>query len=319
MQRWGDELMSQAELDAPATPSTSAMPRRASSLALAAPPPPVAWYRRGRPLSDGTVLHWWKQVLAVLAVYSIYELARRHAVADPQIAFENALRVINWQQAVGLNQELAIQEWSLNWLPVIVVSNYFYGSAYLGVTFGVIIWLYRKRSDAYPLWRNGLAFTTLLGLVGFTLFPLMPPRLLDVLGDGRTFGFVDTLIEYPTFWSFDSETMRTISNPFAAMPSLHCAWAIWGACALYPRVRSHWARGLAVAYPVVTVYVVVATANHYFLDAVGGLVVFGVGYGAARVVTRAGRGRPMSERDDETDQLPDDESARLPYREIAAR
>ena len=143
----------------------------------------------------------------------------------------------------------------------------------------------------------------------------MPPRLLDVLGDGRTFGFVDTLVEYPTFWSFDSEGMRTVSNPFAAMPSLHCAWAFWGACVLYPRVKSNWARVLAVLYPIATIYVVVATANHYFLDAVGGLVIFVVAYVLARLVTRAGRGRPLSERDEERDE-PGDPG---PYKAIAVR
>ncbi len=292
------------------------------------PPAPVAplvpRWRRGRTLSDGTVLHWWKQIIAVLAVYAVYELVRSRAVSGAGKAFDNALLIIDIQKVLGINHELAIQEWSLHFRPLIIAANYFYGSAYLIVTFAVIVWLYRRRSDAYPLWRNTLAFLTTLGLLGFALFPLMPPRLLDTLGDGRTFGFVDTLFEYPTFWNFNSEGMRTVSNPFAAMPSLHCAWALWAACALYPRVRSNWARGLAVAYPVVTVYVVVATGNHYLLDAVGGAIVFGVGYGLARVVTKAGRGRPLSERDDEhhdgehhNDIV--DQPERVPYRAIAAR
>ena len=92
-------------------------------------------------------------------------------------------------------------------------------------------------TDAYLLWRNTLGLMTGLGLLGFIAFPLMPPRLLDLLGDGRPFGFVDTLVEFPTFWTVDAEATRTVSNPFAAMPSLHCAWAIWVACAVYPRAR----------------------------------------------------------------------------------
>jgi len=281
--------------------------------------PMVPRWRRGRTLSDGTVLHWWKQIVAVFAVYALYELVRSRAVSSPARAFDNALLIIDWQKAIGINHELAIQEWSLQWRPLIIASNYFYGSIYLVATFGIIVWLYRRRSDAYPLWRNTLAFMTTFGLLGFALFPLMPPRLLDSLGDGRVFGFVDTLFEYPTFWNFDSEGMRTVSNPFAAMPSLHCAWAIWGACALYPRVRSNWARGLAIAYPVVTVYVVVATGNHFFLDAVGGAVVFGAGYGVARFVTKAGRGRPLTERDDEHQKELVAQPERVPYRAIAAR
>ncbi|CAN5813860.1 hypothetical protein BH18ACT2_BH18ACT2_23980 [soil metagenome] len=289
---------------------------------LAAPTMPPAWWRRGRHLSDGTTLHWWKQISAVLVVYGLYELVRNKTIAGPEVAFQNALRVMEWQQSLGINHELAVQAWSLEWLPLIVFSNYFYGSVYLGATFGTIVWLYRRRSDAYPLWRNTLAFMTMLGLVGFAFFPLMPPRLLDVLGDGQLFGFVDTLVDYPTFWSFDSEAMRTVSNPFAAMPSLHCAWAFWGACALYPRVRSNWARGLAVAYPIVTVYVVVATGNHFILDAVGGVVIFVAGYGLARAFTRAGRGRPLSERDDDPREIGSTEpveSDQRPYRSIAVR
>ena len=65
------------------------------------------------------------------------------------------------------------------------------------------------------------------------------------------------------------------------MPSLHCGWALWGCAVFLPRVRSWWAKALAVAYPVVTVIVVVITGNHYLLDAVGGAVIFLVGYGVA--------------------------------------
>jgi hypothetical protein len=79
------------------------------------------------------------------------------------------------------------------------------------------------------------------------------------------------------------------------MPSLHCGWALWGAAALVPRVRTWWMKALAVAYPVATVFVVVATANHYFLDAVGGALIFVIGYVVARLITRAGRsGRAVS-------------------------
>lgn len=263
-------------------------------------------WRQGRVLSDGTVLHGWKQIIAVLVVYALFELVRSRIVSAADVAFDNALLIIDWQQAVGINHELAIQQWSLEWKPLILFSNYFYASTYLPVTFATIVWLYRKRSDAYLLWRNTLALMTTMGLIGFAFFPLMPPRLLELLGDGRTFGFVDTLVEYPTFWSVDPEATRTVSNPFAAMPSLHCAWAIWVACALYPRVKSNTARVLAVLYPIVTVYTVVATANHYFLDAVGGFIVFIVAYLLARLVTRAGGARPIFTRHapDRSDQGP---------------
>jgi membrane-associated phospholipid phosphatase len=83
--------------------------------------------------------------------------------------------------------------------------------------------------------------------------------------------------------------MKSISNQYAAMPSLHCGWALWGCAVFLPRVKSWWAKALAIAYPVATVTVVVITANHYFLDGVGGAVIFIVGYAVARAFTRAGR------------------------------
>lgn len=243
-------------------------------------------WRAVRVLGDGTVLHWWKQVIAVLVVYGSFELVRGWINSPAQVAFDNALLIIDWQEALGINHELAIQQWSLDRMPLIVFSNYFYGATFLVVTFGTLVWLYRQRTGAYLLWRNTLGLMTTMGLIGFALFPLMPPRLLDVLGDGRPFGFVDTLVEYPTFWAVDAEGAQTGTNPFAAMPSLHCAWAIWAACAVYPRVSSNVVRVAAVLYTLVTVYTVVSTANHYFLDAVGGLLVFLLAYVLARPLTK---------------------------------
>jgi hypothetical protein len=78
------------------------------------------------------------------------------------------------------------------------------------------------------------------------------------------------------------------------MPSVHCAWALWCACALVPRLKHVWAKVLAAIYPAMTVTVIVVTANHYFLDAVGGFFVFGVGYVLARIFTRAGRGPDLA-------------------------
>ena len=81
--------------------------------------------------------------------------------------------------------------------------------------------------------------------------------------------------------------MKDVSNQYAAMPSLHVAWSLWCACVLVPRLRHGWAKALAVLYPVVTLLAVVVTANHYFLDAVGGAVVLAVGF-------LIGRGSPRS-------------------------
>ena len=261
---------------------------------------PSRW-RRGRRLSDGSTLYWWKELLIVVVVDLVYETVRNLSTAGEGQAYRNALRIIDWQRTLGIWHEQSMQRWALDHTPLIVAANYFYGSVYIVATVLGLMFLYRFHGDDYPLWRNTLAIGTLLGLIGFATFPLMPPRLLDVMGDGQQlFGFTDTLVEFPTFWSFDSEGMKAISNQFAAMPSLHCGWAFWGTAVFFPRVRSWWAKGLAVLYPVATIYVVVITGNHYVLDAVGGLAIFVVGYWIARLVTRAGR-RPVAPGTDPSD------------------
>ncbi len=130
--------------------------------------------------------------------------------------------------------------------------------------------MYRSFPKRYPLWRNTLAFTTGFALIGFATFPLMPPRLLPV-----SYGFVDTLDKFGALWSFDSGAMHKISNQYAAMPSLHCAWAMWCLLVMWPQLKSGWARALLVLYPIATVYCIIVTANHYWLDAVGGFVTLG--------------------------------------------
>ena len=161
---------------------------------------------------------------------------------------------------MGLFFEAALQRWYLD-LPghgFIEFWNVFYGTAHFLVTAGALVWLYRRDSERYPRWRNSLAFTTLLALIGFASFSLMPPRLLDEPLDrfGPPAGvedapdtFVDTLAEYPTFWSFDSGTLKSISNQYAAMPSLHVGWSLWAAFVLFPLLRRRWAKVAGGAAP----------------------------------------------------------------------
>ncbi len=120
--------------------------------------------------------------------------------------------------------------------------------------------------------------------MGFTLYPLAPPRMFPELG------FVDTLLKDPAFWSFNSGGMQSISNQFAAMPSVHIAWSTWCALALAPRLKNRAAKALAWSYPVVTLVVIIITANHYVLDAIAGIVFLAAGWYLADRFTSAGRG-----------------------------
>jgi hypothetical protein len=240
--------------------------------------------RGTRELRDGRRLRWWVEALGVALFYSIYSLIRNATNADPRSAFAHARSVIHFERALHLYTEQTLNSWALHSKTLIIACNYFYGSMHFVVTIGVAVFLFRKFPDDYPLWRNTLAISTSLALIGFVSFPLMPPRLLPV-----RFGFVDTLAKYPTIWSFSSGTMSKLSNQFAAMPSVHCCWALWCACVLVPRLRHPAAKILAACYPAFTITVIVFTANHYFIDALGGFAILGIGYFVASHITRAGR------------------------------
>jgi hypothetical protein len=247
-------------------------------------------------------VYWWKEALIVSVFYAIYSWTRNQfgsnkIAADgvPEQAFTNAERVIHLQRWLGLYHEESIQEVFLPYHGFIQFWNTFYGTAHFFVTVAVFVLLFVKRRDVFPQWRNTLAAMTALAIIGFAWFPLMPPRLLDEpcpaqvetefggacipsdLRGENGFGFVDTLAEYGGPWSFDSETVASISNQYAAMPSLHIGWATWCAIAVWPLLRRRWMKVGVLLYPLVTLFTIVVTANHYWIDGVGGLIVFGVG------------------------------------------
>jgi hypothetical protein len=264
---------------------------------------PVAAPARLRPAAPR--LRWWREVVYTVGIYLVYSTVRNQfgSAGGPDghangIAYGHALDIIQIERVIGLYVEPALQRWYLD-LPAdgwIGFWNVFYGTAHFIVTAVALIWLYRRDKVRYPVWRNTLAFTTVFALVGFASFSLMPPRLLDETFD--RFGpppevndeaaehgnMVDTLATYPTFWSFDSETMKDISNQYAAMPSLHIAWATWAALVLLPMVRRRWVRALVWLHPFATLFCIMVTANHYWIDALGGLVILGAGYLAGRAL-----------------------------------
>ena len=123
----------------------------------------------------------------------------------------------------------------LHWHTFIQFWDVFYGTAHFIVTIVAIVWLFRTHPERYPLWRNTLAFTTALALIGFTFFPLMPPRLIG-------HGFVDSLDKIGGLWSFESGPVHKVSNQYAAMPSLHFAWSSWCALVFLPSLKHWWSK-----------------------------------------------------------------------------
>lgn len=239
-------------------------------------------------------LRWWRQIVLVLVFYALYTIVRGQfgsATASVNQAAVNASVIMELERRLGIGNELALQQWFLSWPELVRLINIFYGLFHFVVPIAMLATLLRCAPLRYRRWRDTLAATTALGLIGFSLFPLMPPRLLCACpyGSGVDSGFVDTLARYGGLWSFGSHGVGAVSNQYAAMPSLHFAWALW--CALAAREflpRGRWRR-FALAYPAVTLVVIVVTANHFWLDAAGGAVVLFAGYGVARMIERLRR------------------------------
>jgi PAP2 superfamily protein len=243
--------------------------------------------------SKPRVLRWWREVIYILAFYGVYTTIRNtqgSETVSATHAFHNAVHVVDVERGLRLYFEEGLQDHFLRFKGFMQFWNVFYGTAHFIVTVVALVWLFRKLPGRYPQWRNTLACTTALALLGFATFALMPPRLLPSYCDDhpvecersfdsdQDYDFVDSLKDIGGLWSFDSGTMQKISNQYAAMPSLHFAWSTWCVLVLLQLVRRRWLRALVVTYPALTLFAVVVTANHYWLDAAGGALVLTLGY-----------------------------------------
>jgi hypothetical protein len=164
---------------------------------------------------------------------------------------------------------------------VVDAFNAYYGGTHFLVPAGVLIWLIVRHPGRYGCARTALAVTTGLAFVCFWLFPVAQPQLLP----GR-FAIVDTLRAIGNAGHVETTLINTAGDQYAAMPSLHVAWAVWCALALYPVVRRRALRALGAGYPVMTTLVVVTTGNHFFLDAIAGALLAGAAWAG---ITRAAR------------------------------
>jgi hypothetical protein len=265
------------------------------------------------PAPSSTPLRWWKEVGYGIAVYAVYSVVRNRfgsAGGDPRPAFGHAKDIVHIERWMHLFFEAHLQHWYLD-LPgrgFIRLWNVYYGIAHFLVTFVVLVWLFKRDKVRYPLWRNTLALTTCLAVIGFAAYSLMPPRLLDDPGEFGAcqiyapdaaaaakeadhapgcdrYGFVDTVERYGGWISFGNSGYKDVSNQYAAMPSMHIGWSTWCALVMVPLLRRRWAKVLAALYPFVTLMCIVVTGNHYWIDGLGGLLCLGVGYSLARAIT----------------------------------
>ncbi|MFI6276668.1 bifunctional glycosyltransferase 87/phosphatase PAP2 family protein [Streptomyces sp. NPDC050988] len=150
--------------------------------------------------------------------------------------------------------------------------DFYYTSFHFVVPLSVLGVLYVRRPAEYRWARAALGFATLFALVGFWLYPLAPPRLMPGLG------FIDTVHGVQDFSQPDYGTLTALTNQYAAMPSLHFGWSLWCGLVIAILAPKWWMKALGLLHPLFTVSAIVATANHWVLDAVGGAAVVGAGF-----------------------------------------
>jgi membrane-associated phospholipid phosphatase len=257
----------------------------------------VARWRR--PVTAETWRRLIREVSLVATLAVIYEEIGKHMVQAGGAAASHALMIVSAEQDLGLFREHAVQQAIIGSDTVTDAFNAYYGGTHFLIPALVLAWLIFRHPAHYARARTSLAATTGLGFLCFWLFPVAPPRLLPA-----RFGIIDTLVAPDGSGHFDSTLINSAGDKYASMPSLHVAWAVWCALALYPVAR-HWAlRALAAAYPLMTTLVVVATGNHFFLDVIAGALLACVTWAAVArtgawltvqaATRRAGPGRHAS-------------------------
>lgn len=221
---------------------------------------------------------FWRELVLVGVLYFAYEVVADVTAGSRATALANALSEVHLEQSLGVFDEHAIQAVVLKVRWLIQACNDYYATVHFVMPVVVLLWLWWRFPVRYRQWRNALAWLTAISLVVFVVFPVMPPRLLP-----HSFGFVDTVRTLGGAGHLDDVLLTDVGDPYAAMPSLHVAWALWCCVAMLPTVRHRWLRALLVADPIVTTFVVIVTANHFFLDVAAGVVVVAMGAGLAKL------------------------------------
>ncbi|HEY1485207.1 MAG TPA: phosphatase PAP2 family protein [Micromonosporaceae bacterium] len=205
------------------------------------------------------------ELLLVIGLFLVYKLGRIAADGHVSRAFDNATRVWHLERILHLPSEVSIQHLLLTSDTLVHTANVYYAVVHFPATIAFLLWIYFARPGHYLWIRRLMAATTGLALAVHLVFPLAPPRMLPGVG------LIDTAARYgPSVYGPPSTD--TLSNQYAAMPSLHVGWALIVAIGLIWTTKSAW-RWLWLLYPAATFFVVLGTANHYWLDGIAGIAI----------------------------------------------
>jgi membrane-associated phospholipid phosphatase len=222
------------------------------------------------------------QISLLSICYWLYTLTRAMVRGAEPVAMHNAAVIMHMERALGIFREPWLQAKVSHVELVLQALNWFWSNIHLPVIIGCLLWMYFGRRRYYAFFRNWFLTINVLGIAVYALLPTAPPRLLP------SSGIVDTmyvLSPHSLQWGINSST----ANPYAAMPSLHMAYALFVAACVIMLGRSRWPKVMFGLYPVVMGLAIIVTGNHWFLDALAGaLVTFAAYVACARVSEQPG-------------------------------
>ncbi len=224
----------------------------------------------------------------------LYFLVRGGVVNQPEQAFNHAADVIGLEKRLGFFWEPEWQQAIRNSSFQSHLWDYVYFWLHAPVIVVAAIWLYFRHQSVYALFRSAFLVSALIGLFVYAVYPVAPPRLMTAAGFreyGVTaappqFGFQDTMREYSPI-SYQAESLKPFVNPFAAIPSLHFGWAFLIGLAIAAALRNWLGAMIAIGLPVLMLFGVTLTANHFLFDAVVGILVCWFALAAAFCFSRA--------------------------------
>ena len=244
-------------------------------------PRPLATLRRSLPKGWGDAL---RQILLFVCAYNGYQLVRGLVDGDQAQALANGMHVIHLERSLGAFFEPGLQQSLINHRWLIDLANFFYLNGHFILTTTFLVWMYLRRNDSFYFVRNMFLVAMGLALIGYGLFPTAPPRMFP------TVGFTDTISAF-THTDQDSSFTSVLVNPYAAVPSMHIAFALMIGVPGFVMSRSPAMRMWWSMYPMLVFFVIVVTANHFWFDAAMGAA---VACTAAVAATQLARLRPAA-------------------------
>jgi hypothetical protein len=223
-----------------------------------------------------------RQVALFGAAYLAYRVVRGLVEGDANAAFAHAYELISLERTLHLFVEPSVQAWASGSRVLMDFSSWLYVSAQTTVTVSALVYLYLRHNRSFYFVRNMFMIAMAIALVAYTVFPTAPPRFIP------EWGFVDSVSDFTgVHVSHASALASTLFNPYAAVPSMHVAFALMIGWPLARLARRRIVKVLWLLYPFLMAFVIVATANHFIVDAMLGAATAGLSAYGARWLGRA--------------------------------